>query len=115
MADDTTELIPRVEVPPGRVGIFAIGHEPYWEQFPGLRARLEANAAVFREHVAARGVEVVDGGLVDTSRHAAEVGEWFRTHPVDLLFCFVATYATSAVVLPVVQRAGAGVVLFGLQ
>lgn len=108
-------LIRRIITAPGRVGLFSAGHEPYWEQFPGLKDQLELNAQILKSRLRAMGVEVVDAGLVDTSRSAVQAGEYLRTHPVDLLICNVATYATSAVVLPVVQRAGVGVVLVGLQ
>ncbi len=109
------EIIPRIAPQLGRVGFFSIGHAPYWEQFPGLHEQLMKNSKIVRQRLNALGVEVVDGGFVDTAQRAVEAGEHLRAEAVDLLICNVATYATSAVVLPVVQRAGAGVVLLGLQ
>ncbi|MGI6544796.1 MAG: arabinose isomerase [Limnochordia bacterium] len=114
-AAQTPTLIERITPLKGRVGLFSVAHEPYWEQFPGLREQLETNSSVLSRRLSALGVEVVDGGLVDTARRAVEVGEYLRAHAVDLLICHVVTYATSAVVLPVVQRAGVDVVLVGLQ
>ena len=108
-------VIQRRTVPKARIGVFGIGHEPYWNQFPGLKEELEANTRAFEARLESYDVDVVSGGLVDTSTRGREVGEAFRKASVDLLFCFVATYATSAVTLPVVQRAGVDVVLIGLQ
>jgi L-arabinose isomerase len=108
-------LIQRITPLKGRIGLFSVAHEPYWEQFPGLREQLERNSAIMSQRLSALGVEVVDGGLVDTARRAVKVGEYLRASSVDLLICNVVTYATSAVALPVVQRAGADVVLVGLQ
>lgn len=115
ISDTNQDLIPHIDVPPGRIGFFAVGHEPYWEQFAGLKQKLEANAANLKEQIKALGVEVVDAGFVDSSRRAARAGDFLRTHPVELLFCYVATYATSAVLVPVVQRSQTDVVLLGLQ
>jgi len=110
------EIIARISTLKGRVGYFSVAHEPYWDQFPGLKEQLEENSrVVLRRLQEDMGVEVVDGGFVDTSRRAVEAGERLRAAGVDLVFCNVVTYATSAVALPVVQRAGAGVVLLGLQ
>ncbi|MGQ9629500.1 MAG: L-fucose/L-arabinose isomerase family protein [bacterium] len=109
------EIIKRIEFPRGRIGVFGIGLHAYWPQFAGLRERVLNSCDRFEEKVSKHGVEVVRGGFVDTSHRAFEVGDFFRTHPVDLLFCYVATYATSSVVVPVVQRAGVPIVLFGLQ
>jgi L-arabinose isomerase len=101
----------------GRVGVFAIGHEIYWPQFPGLKERLLRHYGHFVERLSREGTATIlpAEGLVDNSRRAAEVGDQFAREQVDLLICFVATYAPSANVLPVVQRAQAPVVMVGLQ
>ncbi len=109
-------MLERIEISKGRIGYFHLGHQPYWQQFPELKAQLELYASQFKEKLMAFGqAEIIDGGLVDTAQRAREVGDYFRAQGVDLLLCYVTTYATSAVLLPVVQRSGADVVLLGLQ
>jgi len=100
---------------PPRIGVFGCGCWFYWDQFPGLRERLEAHQAHFEDRLRAHGVQVVSGGLVDTPRMAVETGQAFRRADIDMAFCYMSTYALSSTVLPVVQRAGAPTVLVSLQ
>lgn len=109
------DLTPFKPYPPARVGLFAIGLEAYWAQFPGLRERLEGYLEEVRQRLAATGCTVVSAGLVDTAPRAAEAGAQFAAADLDLIFCHAATYATSSQVLPVVQRTGVPVVVLNLQ
>ena len=97
-----------------KVGVFGIGLEAYWEQFDGLRERLEAYHESVVERIG-RWATVVSPGLVDTAPKAHAAGERFSEEKVDLIFCHAATYATSSQVLPAVQRAGVPVVVLNLQ
>jgi L-arabinose isomerase len=58
---------------------------------------------------------LVNLGLVDTPARALEAGHRFRREDVDLIFLHVTTYALSATVLPVVQRARVPVIVLNLQ
>jgi L-arabinose isomerase len=98
-----------------RIGVFGCGCHVYWDQFPGLRDRLVEHQVCFERRLRAAGVDVVSAGLVDTPGLAVESGEALRRQDVDLLLCYVSTYAPSSTVLPIVQRAGAPVVLVSLQ
>lgn len=98
-----------------RVGVFGVGLEAYWEQFPGLRPRLEEHQRRVEERIAALGADVVSGGLVDRADRGRAVGETFVRERVDVVFCQAVTYATSSQVLPVLQSAGRPVVLLALQ
>ena len=100
---------------PAKIGVFAVGLEAYWPQFEGLREELLGYHQQFIDMLQAHGVEVVDGGLSDSPRKAAEVGDTLNRRDVDLLICNVVTYSSSANALPVVQRVGRPVVLVGLQ
>jgi L-arabinose isomerase len=96
------------------VGVFGIGLAAYWPQFPGLKERLEG----YQRKVEARLGEwasVVSAGLVDDATQAHKAGAAFRQAGVDLVFCYVGTYATSSQVLPVIQEAKAPVVVLNLQ
>ncbi len=99
----------------GRVGVFGIGLAAYWEQFPGLKERLEGYQGEVERRLAGFGVEVVSAGLVDTAPGAAEAGERFAASDLDLIVCYIGTYATSSQVLPVVQRAKRPVLVLNLQ
>ncbi|MBP8257117.1 MAG: arabinose isomerase, partial [Opitutaceae bacterium] len=100
---------------PLRVGLFGIGLQEYWPQFAGLRDRLEGYVRTVAAKLDRPGVEVVNLGLVDNLDRAVEAGRTLRQREVDLIFLHVTTYALSATVLPVVQRAKVPVVILSLQ
>jgi L-arabinose isomerase len=97
-----------------RVGLFGIGLDAYWPQFPGLRDRL----AGYTEQVAAQltglNVEVVNLGLIDTPEKSLSAGHELRQADVDLIFLYVTTYALSSTVLPAVRRARVPVIILNL-
>lgn len=98
-----------------RIGVCGVGLAAYWPQFEGLRERLESYQRRIEARVSASGADVVSAGLVDTVRRARVAGATFASAGVDLVLLYTATYATSSQVLPVVQAAGAPVVILNLQ
>ena len=104
----------RQRVPP-RVGIFGIGLAAYWQQFDGLRERLDGYQQGIVAKLEAMGAEVVSAGLVDTAQAAPRAGETLAAARIDLVLVYAATYATSSQVLPVVQAVDAPVVVLNLQ
>ena len=98
-----------------RIGVFGIGLEAYWDQFEGLKEKLIG----FQRHVEAQllgsGAEVISAGLVDSHPSAQTAGDLFARADLDLLICYVGTYATSSTVLPVAQRAKVPVLVLNLQ
>ncbi|MFA6110301.1 MAG: L-fucose/L-arabinose isomerase family protein [Candidatus Latescibacterota bacterium] len=92
----TCPEIPRRKPLAARVGIFGVGHHTYWSQFEGLRQEMERKLAVFVDKVRGRGVEVVDFGLIDEARGAARLLPRLQAAGLDLVFCDMVTYATSA-------------------
>ena len=97
-----------------KVGLFSIGLEAYWDQFAGLRDRLESANETIGRRLEELGAEVVNAGLVDSPSKAMAAGHFFRQDDVDLLFLHVSTYAVSSTVLPVVRRSKTPVVLLNL-
>ena len=100
--------------PKAKVGVFGIGLAAYWPQFHELKERLEG----YQRQVEARIGEwasVESVGLVDDAQKAHAAGQALRQAGVDLVFCYVGTYATSTQVLPVIQGAKAPVVVLNLQ
>ncbi len=98
-----------------RVGVFGIGLAAYWPQFDGLKTRLEGYQALVERRLRERGAEVISAGLVDTAPAAVAAGDLFQREDVDLLICYVGTYATSSQVLPAVQRVNRPVLVLNLQ
>jgi L-arabinose isomerase len=105
----------RIATPPVKIGVFGIGLHAYWEQLPGLKVRLEGYQREVEDGLRAAGAEVVSAGLVDTPPAAREAGERFRREDVDLVVCYVGTYATSSQVVPVVRDVGRPVLVLNLQ
>ena len=97
------------------VGLYGIGLDTYWPQFPGLRERLEGYQARIRQRLEGARVRVVDAGLVDSPARAREAGDAFKREDAQIIFLYVSTYALSSTVLPVAQRAKVPVVVLNLQ
>jgi L-arabinose isomerase len=100
---------------PVRVGLFGIGLDAYWPQFPGLHDRLRGYLSRVADKLARPNVEVVNLGLVDNADSAFAAGRRFRQEDVDLIFLHVTTYALSATVLPVVLRSRVPVIVLNLS
>ena len=100
--------------PPVRIGLFGIGLDAYWPQFPGLKQRLEGYLARVADKLTRPGVELVNLGLIDNSDRAFAAGRDFRRQDVDLIVLHVTTYALSSTVLPVVLRAKVPVLVLNL-
>ena len=100
---------------PLRIGLFGIGLDTYWPQFPGLKSRLECYLGEVCSKLGLPGVEIVNLGLIDSPAKAFEAGHRFRREDVDLIFLHVTTYALSSTVLPVVQRARVPIIVLNLS
>ncbi len=98
-----------------RVGLVGLGLEAYWPQFLGLKERLLGYIQRVEAQVAACDVEVVNLGMIDSPQKSMAAGHALRRQDVDLLLIYVTTYAISATVLPMVQRAKVPVILLNLQ
>ncbi len=98
-----------------RIGIFGIGLAAYWPQFPGMKERLEQYQRAVQGRIGGFGAEVVSVGMVDTPEGARAAGQLFQREDVDLILCYIGTYATSSQVLPVVQKSQSPVLVLNLQ
>ena len=98
-----------------KIGVFGIGLAAYWPQFEGLKERLEGYQRQVEARLAGFDAEIISAGLVDTAPLAAAAGDLFIQSNVDLIVCYVGTYATSSQVLPAVQRTGRPVLVLNLQ
>jgi L-arabinose isomerase len=98
-----------------KIGLFGIGLDTYWPQFPGLKERLEGYLDRVQDRLAAITPAVVNAGLVDTTDKAFAAGQLFKREDVSLIFLYVTTYALSSTVLPIVQRARVPVIVLNLS
>ncbi|MDE1193100.1 MAG: arabinose isomerase [Arachidicoccus sp.] len=98
-----------------KIGLFGIGLETYWEQFSGLKLRLENYLSEVENKISAIHASVINVGLIDNVDKAFSAGKKFRTEDVDIIFLYVTTYALSSTVLPVVQRAKVPVIILNLS
>lgn len=101
--------------PSFKIGLFAIGLDAYWGQFSGLKDRLESYLQIVEDKLSGIHPDIVNAGLVDTIDKAFEAGKKFKKEDVDIIFLYVSTYALSATVLPVVQRAKVPVIILNLS
>lgn len=97
-----------------RIGLFGVGLDAYWPQYPGLKERLAGYVARVAQRLARPGVEIVNLGLIDNAERAFAAGREFRQQDVDLIVLHVCTYALSSTVLPVVLRAKVPVIVLNL-
>jgi L-arabinose isomerase len=98
-----------------KIGLFGIGLDTYWEQFEGLKIRLEGYLEVVEKKLSLLHPDIINAGLVDTTDKAFAAGKKFRQEDVDIIFLYVTTYALSSTVLPVVQRANVPIIILNLS
>jgi L-arabinose isomerase len=115
MTETSLPKIARRKPLAARVGIYAVGHHVYWDQFAGLKDQLLQDLADFEKKVVARGVETINFGLVDEARGAYRVVEEMKRASLDLLFVDMVTYATSSTFGIVCRELDIPIVLVALQ
>ena len=98
-----------------RVGLFGVGYHVYWNQFPGLLDELLAKLKVLDGRLRANGVEVFNYGMVDKAQDAYALVPRLKADDLDLIFCDMLTYATSATFGVIVRSLDVPIVLVALQ
>lgn len=98
-----------------KIGLFSIGLAAYWPQFPALRERLAGYGQFVGEKLRSFEADVVDLGMVDDQPAAQRAGGRLIAEDVDLIVCYVTTYATSSQIVPAVQRVKRPVLVLNLQ
>jgi L-arabinose isomerase len=98
-----------------RVGVFGVGFHAYWPQFDGLLDELRAKLAALVGKVESHGVEVLDFGIVDDAESAYALLPRLKGADLDLVFCDMLTYATSATFGVLIRGLDVPVVLVALQ
>lgn len=98
-----------------RVGLVAVGHHTYWDQFEGLLDELMNKFGVLRDRVAGYGVEVETFGMIDQAEPAYAILPKIKAADLDLLFVDMVTYATSSTWGILVRDLDLPIVLVALQ
>jgi len=110
-----TVRIPRRKPRTARIGVFGVGFHVYWPQFDGLLDELTGKLDTFTDRVKTHGVEVVDFGIVDDAESAYALLPKLKAADLDLVFCDMLTYATSATFGAIVRGLDVPIVLVALQ
>ena len=97
-----------------RIGLYAVGHPHYWEQFPGLLDRLLGYGRFIEQRMTAWG-DVCNVGMIDEESGSRRAAEQLNAANVDLIFCHAATYAMSAAHIHIAQHCRRPIVVLNLQ
>lgn len=101
--------------PFARIGIFSVGYDKYWTQFPGLLEELLAKEEIFKRKIKDDHIEMISFGMVDSPQKAYQVVEEMAASDIDLLFCDMLTYATSGTFGIILKTVACPIVLVALQ
>lgn len=98
-----------------RIGVFSVGYDKYWSQFPGLLDELLKKEAEFIRKIPVEEVEVFSFGMVDSPAVAYEKVKEIVAANLDFLFCDMLTYATSGTFGVIARSVQCPIVLVALQ
>jgi L-arabinose isomerase len=98
-----------------KIGIFGVGFNKYWSQFDGLLDELTGKLNIFTDRVKANEVQVTSFGIADDAASAYALLPKLRAADLDLVFCHMLTYATSASFVAIVRGLDIPIVLVALQ
>jgi L-arabinose isomerase len=79
------------------IGVFAVGHETYWDQFPGLEERLYEHINYFFDKLKkeTNANIITYDKMSEDYKSSYEAGVFFSDKNLDLIFVLVATYTPS--------------------
>ena len=107
--------VPRRKPLTAHIGIFAVGHHTYWGQYPGLRNELLGYLDVFAGQVQQQGCQPTVFGMADDAESAYALVKQLKAADLDLIFCDMLTYATSASWGIIAREIDTPIVLVALQ
>lgn len=115
LASPSLPRIPRRKPLTANIGVFGVGHHAYWPQFEGLLDEMRRKLDVFAAKVKAHHVQVTDFGIVDDAQSAYGLRRRLQAADLDLIFCDMVTYATSATFGVIMRDLNIPIVLVALQ
>ncbi|MBR2432881.1 MAG: L-fucose/L-arabinose isomerase family protein [Clostridia bacterium] len=83
-----------------RIGVVALGHYIYFDQFEGLKDELMAKTDTFTAFVNKEKCDIIDAGYVDCVQEAFDAVKKIKKEDINLLFILLSTYVPSAVCAP---------------
>lgn len=98
-----------------KAGLLGVGLNTYWNQFDGLRERLEEYQNEIGRRMGMSDVKVINVSIVDSQESAGMAVDTLLKNRIDVLFVYVSTYALSSTILPVVQECRVPVLLLNIQ
>ena len=98
-----------------RIGVFSVGYDKYWSQFPGLLKELLAKEAEFIRKIPEEGIDITCFGMIDSPVVAYNKVKEIVAADLDFLFCDMLTYATSGTFGVIVRSVQCPIVLVALQ
>ncbi|HEU0138516.1 MAG TPA: L-fucose/L-arabinose isomerase family protein [Bryobacteraceae bacterium] len=107
--------VPRRKPRTARIGVFGVGYHVYWAQFSGLLEELMAKLDVLVRRVEATGATVQNFDMVDKAQDAYALVPRLKAADLDLIFCDMLTYATSASFAAIIRNVDVPIVLVALQ
>jgi L-arabinose isomerase len=97
------------------IGIFGVGFHKYWPQFEGLLDELTHKLNIFIDRVKAHEVQVTSFGIADDAESAYAMLPKLKAANLDLVFCHMLTYATSASFGAIIRGLDVPIILVALQ
>jgi L-arabinose isomerase len=97
------------------IGIFGVGFNKYWSQFDGLLDELTGKLNIFIDKVKTNEVQVTSFGIADDAASAYALLPKLKAANLDLVFCHMLTYATSASFAAIVRGLDIPIVMVALQ
>ena len=98
-----------------RIGVFGVGYDMYWDQFPGLYEEMRQKQEKFIAKIPDFVTDVVDFGIIDSPVKAYEIVKDMERANLDLIFCDMVTYATSGTFGIIIKSINIPIVLVALQ
>lgn len=98
-----------------RIGVFGVGFDKYWGQFPGLLEDLMKKQATFLKKLDKYEIKVLDFGMVDNTEKAYDLVNKLQAANLDLIFCNMLTYATSGTFGIIIKTIAVPIVMVALQ
>ena len=98
-----------------RIGVFGVGYDKYWGQFPGLHEELMVKHQTFIQKIPGHEATIIDFGMVDSPAKAYQIVTELQAANLDLIFCNMLTYATSGTFGIIIRTIAVPIVLVALQ
>lgn len=108
-------IIPRRKALTANIGVFGVGYWKYWEQFEGLHDELIDKQNTFVKMLDKYEVKVTDFGMIDDAESAYDLVPKIKAGNLDLIFCDMLTYATSATFGTLIRNIDIPIVMVSLQ